>query len=143
MILFFRPSFGSIATLLLIVALVLLRMVGLHWHQHLQPPCPTEACAAVTVQYIADAATPHLAEDQDFDMPLVGEALTLAGLSIMELPTAILLLLPLLPLLSLLASVSLLRGPDVFPVPRPGRIAPSPPRRTLRPPLRAPPATIS
>ncbi|MDT0497580.1 hypothetical protein RM530_09420 [Algiphilus sp. W345] len=130
-------SFRSAAILWVVVAMSLLRIVDLHWHRHLAPPCPSEACAGITVQYIADVGTPHTAQDQDIDISLVSDGLIAAALAWADSPPVFLALLP------LLATLVLLGGPDVFPRLRSRWIVPAPPRRTLRPPLRAPPLLIS
>jgi len=115
-------------------ALLLLRVVDLHWHQHMIPPCGSMSCAGEPIQYLADASIPHLSQDQDIDVPVVGKLL-LADLAL-DLPALIAILLALLPLLLWLAPAS-----GGFRL-RQRRSRPPPlaaPPQNLRPPLRAPP----
>ena len=121
-----------LALMLAVTAFV--RFVDLHWHQHLNGALTSASGDVVPVTYIADASTPHLANDQDHDVPVYGdEGATQLGVHLPDMPPVIVALLPVFLLLGL---VPLPPARHRHPDERTPRLFGSP---QLPPPLRGPP----
>lgn len=116
-----------------VFALLMLRFSDWHWHRHLQPPCPGEACQLIVVQYLASDATPHLPADMDVDLSLTGDSATGEPLPALSDP------LQLFGLLLFLGWLTQRRPAPAPPLPQPPPWRPHSPAAGLRPPLRAPP----
>ncbi|NKF23707.1 hypothetical protein [Solimonas marina] len=128
---------GSMPVTLLLVLLLgaisVVRIVDLHWHQHLNTALTMDDGRIMPVTYVASAATPHLAADQDHDVSMFGDGGT-APLPV-PLPDwglALILLLP--PLLALLRPALRLPHPEAAAPPGDRYRSPQ-----LPPPLRGPP----
>lgn len=117
----------------LVGSMLLVRVVDLHWHQHLGEPLTSVNGNAMPLTYIADASTPHLPHDQDHDVRMFGD--DGSAQAVMPLPpawpVALVVLLPLLLLLLPPSRIGL----------RPERASPPGLYRQaqLPPPLRGPP----
>ncbi len=117
---------------ILIGMLLLVRMVDLHWHQHLRSLITLPDGSSMPVTYIADLVTPHLASDLDNDVPMSGDEASARALPALPVPfIALILLLLIAP--KILVGLWLRRGSE----PRSPQRFRSP---QLPPPLRGPPS---
>jgi hypothetical protein len=112
--------------LLAAVLAVFVRMVQPHWHEHMRN-LPGQSLHIV---YLADRATPHLAQDADYDIAVQGDQVGAPDMPRLDGP--------LLPLLLLPLAVLLLPRAVLAPPRLPPSLLIKPPPR-LQPPLRAPP----
>jgi hypothetical protein len=114
--------------LLAAVLAVLVRMVQPHWHEHMR--AVTGGGQSLHIVYLADRATPHLAQDADYDIAVQGDQVGAPDMPRLDGP--------LLPVLLLSAAVLLLTRAVLAPPRLPPSLLIKPPPR-LQPPLRAPP----
>lgn len=118
---------------LLTVAMLMVRVVDLHWHQHLNSALTMADGSVMPITYVADASTPHLADDQDHDVRMFGDE---GGVSpLPHLPAGLVAIVATLPLLLL----TLARPSPVRPRPEPRSCARRFRSPQLPPPLRGPP----
>lgn len=119
-----------------VLALLMLRLSDWHWHRHLNPPCPSEICQQIVVQYLASDATPHLPADMDVDISLTGESAAAQPMPALSDP------LQLFGLLLWLGWLLLRRPAARSPLSHAPQRPPESPPAGLRPPLRAPPLIL-
>jgi hypothetical protein len=124
-------SFSATVLLaLLLGAMLFVRLVDLHWHQHLDRVLAMADGTNRPLTYIADASTPHLAADQDHDVRMFGDDGSLpAAFQVPDWTVALIVLAPLL----------LVVPPGAVPHPKPRTTTHRYRSPQLPPPLRGPP----